>query len=207
MKRITSSLSCALVALVALPAAVALAQSDTQQKDDQQMDQPKQQQQQAEPQQAAPPQADPQQAEPQKAEPQKAEPQKDQMPKDQQPQGESAAAPVVGGSTLGVTVIQKEKLLTGWSAKRDLLNTNIKNDNGERIGRVQDLIVAPDGSVSAAIIGVGGFVGMGKHNVAIPTDEFKFQDGAFTLPGATKDALKALPEFEYAPKGHTTPAS
>jgi hypothetical protein len=93
----------------------------------------------------------------------------------------------------------------GWSATRDLLNTNIKNDKGETIGRVRDLIVSTDGTVSAAIIGVGGFLGIGRRNVAIPTNEFKYQDGHFTLPGATKDALKALPEFRYT--SQVSPAS
>jgi hypothetical protein len=37
-----------------------------------------------------------------------------------------------------------------------------------------------------------------KHNVAIPVYQFKLVDSKLVLPGATKDALKAMPEFQYA---------
>jgi hypothetical protein len=52
--------------------------------------------------------------------------------------------------------------------------------------------------VSYAIIGVGGFLGIDRHDVAIPAGQLKIQGGKLMLPGATKDALKALPKFEYA---------
>jgi hypothetical protein len=64
---------------------------------------------------------------------------------------------------------------------------------------VEDLIVAPDKSLSYAIMEVGGFLGMGEHRIAIPVDQFKWDaKGKLTLPGATKDALKSLPKFIYA---------
>jgi sporulation protein YlmC with PRC-barrel domain len=86
----------------------------------------------------------------------------------------------------------------GWSAKRQILGQNIFNDTNEKIGKVDDIIVAPDKAVSYAIIGVGGFLGVGKHDVAIPVNQFKSSDGKLVLAGASKDALKAMPEFEYA---------
>jgi hypothetical protein len=63
---------------------------------------------------------------------------------------------------------------------------------------VNDLIIAPDKAVSYAIIGAGGFLGMGKHDVAIRVNNFKLVGGKITLPGATKEAVKAMPAFEYA---------
>ena len=66
------------------------------------------------------------------------------------------------------------------------------------IGVVDDLIVTPDKSVSYAIIGAGGFLGMGKHDVAVPVGQFKEDKGRIVLAGATKDALKAAPKVEYA---------
>ena len=67
-------------------------------------------------------------------------------------------------------------------------------------GKIDDLIIAPDTAVSFVIVGAGGFVGLGKHDVAIPVTQLKQQDGKFVLPGATKEAIKALPKFEYARK-------
>ncbi len=58
--------------------------------------------------------------------------------------------------------------------------------------------MAPNRAASDAIVGVGGFLGMNEHNVAVPGSRLKQQMGKIVLPGATKDALKAAPEFEYA---------
>jgi sporulation protein YlmC with PRC-barrel domain len=78
------------------------------------------------------------------------------------------------------------------------LGKAVYNDNKQKIGVVDDLIIAPDRSVTYAIIGVGGFVGVGKHDVAIPVNQLKVDQDRIILPGGTKDALKALPKFEYA---------
>jgi len=64
--------------------------------------------------------------------------------------------------------------------------------------RDDDIIVAPDKAVSYAIIGAGGFLGMGRHDVAIPVNQLKEDSGKFILAGGSKDAIKAMPVFEYA---------
>jgi hypothetical protein len=74
----------------------------------------------------------------------------------------------------------------------------VYNDKDEKVGEVEDMIVAPDKAVSYVIIGVGGFLGLDRHDVAIPAGQLKVQGGKLMLPGATKEALKALPKFEYA---------
>ena len=54
--------------------------------------------------------------------------------------------------------------------------------------------------MSYVIVGAGGFVGLGRHEVAIPINQLQEQDGKYVLSGATKEAIKALPKFEYARK-------
>ena len=106
---------------------------------------------------------------------------------------------VVGSTQLGIAVAELRDVTIGWSAKRQVLGKTIYNDSGDGIGKVDDIIVAPDKAVSYAIIGAGGFLGVGRHDVAIPVGQLKQQsDGKFVLAGATKDALKAMPPFEYA---------
>ena len=63
---------------------------------------------------------------------------------------------------------------------------------------MDDVIVAPDKSLSYAIIGAGGFLGVAKHDVAVPIGRFTLNDGKLVLAGATKDALRAAPGFDYA---------
>jgi len=111
----------------------------------------------------------------------------------------SISQQVVGSTQLGVAVADRRDVTTGWSAKRQVLGKTVFNDSGVGIGKVDDIIVAPDKAVSYAIIGAGGFLGVGRHDVAIPVSQIKQQsDGKFILAGATKDALKAMPPFEYA---------
>lgn len=108
------------------------------------------------------------------------------------------AAQVAGTTTLGVPATEITTLARGWSAKKQILGKTVYNDHNERLGDVDDIIVAPDKSLSYAIIGVGGFLGLGEHYVAIPFNQFKSGDGKYVLPGATKDTLKAIPTFNYA---------
>ena len=74
------------------------------------------------------------------------------------------------------------------------------NEKNEKVGVIDDLIIAPDRAVTYAIVGAGGFVGLAKHDVAIPVSQLKQQDGKFVIPGASKEAIKAMPKFEYARK-------
>jgi hypothetical protein len=60
--------------------------------------------------------------------------------------------------------------------------------------------VAPDKSISYAIVGAGGFLGVARHDVAVPVGQLKQDQGRLVWPGATMDALKAAPAFEYAPQ-------
>ncbi len=76
-----------------------------------------------------------------------------------------AQAQVAGSTPLGVSVAELRDVTLGWSAKRQVLGQPVYNDKRERIGAVDDLIIAPDKSVSYAIIGAGGFLGVGKHEI------------------------------------------
>jgi sporulation protein YlmC with PRC-barrel domain len=112
--------------------------------------------------------------------------------------GASQGQQVVGSTPLGVAVAELRDVTVGWSARRQILGQSIYNDKGEAIGKADDIIVAPDKAVSYAIIGAGGFLGVGKHDVAIPVSQLKESDGKIVLAGATKGAIKAMPPFEYA---------
>ena len=110
------------------------------------------------------------------------------------------SAQTAGSSVISVSKSEMRQVATGWSAKKQILGKDVYNDTGEKIGEINDLIVAPNKSVSYAIVGVGGFLGMDDHEVAVPVSKFKQQMGKIVLHGATKDALKLAPKFEYASK-------
>jgi sporulation protein YlmC with PRC-barrel domain len=134
-----------------------------------------------------------------------------------------------------------------WRASK-VVGLSVYNDNNQSIGSINDLLTDKSGNIKAAVIGVGGFLGVGEHLVIIPFDKIKFVNepvsytsasgNANTMPSntmpssttttgsastpsttgaastatsskpnpwypdhavynATKDELKAMPEFKY----------
>ncbi|MDP4076367.1 PRC-barrel domain-containing protein [Acidovorax sp. A1169] len=110
-----------------------------------------------------------------------------------------ALAQVAGATTtVDATVTESIQLARGWSVKKTLLGKTIYNDAGKKVGRVDDLIISLDRNVSYVIVGAGGFVGIGRHDVAVPVSEIQDQAGKLVMAGATKESVKSMPEFKYA---------
>jgi sporulation protein YlmC with PRC-barrel domain len=129
-----------------------------------------------------------------------------------------------------------------WRASK-LVGVNVYNDNNESLGSINDLLTDKSGNIKAVVIGVGGFLGVGEHLVAVPFDKIKFVNEPVAYTGvaggqneprsrpqspttttgaanpgmapvtvskpnpwypdhavfsATKDELKAMPEFKYS---------
>ena len=118
-----------------------------------------------------------------------------------------------------------QKSQNNWRG-RTLIGAVVWNDNGQRIGRVDDVLITDDGKVDQVVITVGGFLG-GRKRVAVPFSQLRFGtsrlgaaplsnmtvDGAplvgnaadgggnaygVVLPGATRDTVRAMPAFAYA---------
>ncbi len=105
-----------------------------------------------------------------------------------------------------------------WRASK-LHGIDVYNQKNEKIGDIDDVLMDKDGKAKLAVLGVGGFLGMGEHNVAVNFSELKFSDqpvkgstsgsNASTnssekknypdhaVFNATKDQLKAMPQFKY----------
>ena len=111
-----------------------------------------------------------------------------------------SVAQTAGSTLIAISETELREVAVGWSAKKEIIGKDVYNDTGNKIGEVTDLIVSPSRKVTYAILGVGGFLGIGEHNVAVPVGGFKQEQGRIVLAGATKDALKAAPKFEYAKK-------
>ena len=125
-----------------------------------------------------------------------------------------------------------------WRASK-VAGLSVYNDNNESVGSINDLLMDKGGSIKAVVIGVGGFLGVGEHLVAVPFDKVKFVSEPIAYTGASntggnaggtaktpttttgaapaaaaakpnpwypdhavynasKDELKAMPEFKYA---------
>ncbi|WP_454620491.1 PRC-barrel domain-containing protein [Bradyrhizobium cenepequi] len=125
-----------------------------------------------------------------------------------------------------------------WRASK-MAGLNVYNDSNESIGSINDMLMDKSGNIKGVVIGVGGFLGVGEHLVAVPFEKVKFVNepiaytgasntggarpstntGSSTTTGAatstssakpnpwypdhavysaTKDELKAMPEFKYS---------
>lgn len=100
----------------------------------------------------------------------------------------SMTSPATGDTT---------ETISGLSVKK-MIGESVHNENDEKVGDITDVILGSDGTATNVVIGAGGFLGMGQHDVAIPFDEIQRSGDRLTLSGYTKDQLKALPKVEVS---------
>jgi sporulation protein YlmC with PRC-barrel domain len=62
-----------------------------------------------------------------------------------------------------------------WRASK-VVGLNVYNDRNESLGSIDDLLLDKTGSIKGVIVGVGGFLGVGEHLVAVSFDKIKFVD-------------------------------
>jgi len=77
---------------------------------------------------------------------------------------------------------------------------NVYDPQNNKIGDVKDVLTSKDGKIETLIIGVGGFLGAGEKDVAVPFDAVKIvkkDDKPTLVMDTTKDALKQAHGFTY----------
>lgn len=99
--------------------------------------------------------------------------------------------------TIQLTKVDVVKISTGYRASK-VIGSSVVNDAGDTVGKVDEIIVGPDGKAPFVVLSVGGFLGLGDRLVALPYEQLRTDGKKIVLPGATKDSLKGLPEFKYA---------
>lgn len=114
-----------------------------------------------------------------------------------------------------------------WQASK-LIHMNVYNGQNEKIGDIKELMLDKSGKIDVVAIAVGGFLGMGEHDVAVKFDKLKWVNEPVSsttssnssnraattgsaqtqntqnrnypdhaVLDATKDQLKAMPQFDY----------
>lgn len=138
-------------------------------------------------------------------------------------------------TTMSDTSSSPSSFQGNWRASK-LVGLSVYNEKNESVGSINDMLTDKNGKIVAVVIGVGGFLGVGEHLVAVPFDKVKFSTepvaytgaanappakpaGSTTTTGAattapaskpnpwwpdhvifnaTKEELKAMPEFKYS---------
>jgi sporulation protein YlmC with PRC-barrel domain len=62
-----------------------------------------------------------------------------------------------------------------WRASK-LIGVNVYNDQNEKLGDINEILLDPSGKVDGVVVGVGGFLGMGEHNIQVEMSKLKFVD-------------------------------
>jgi hypothetical protein len=98
--------------------------------------------------------------------------------------------------TAALIKVDVAKLTTGYRASK-IIGGAVLNEANETVGKVDELLIGADGRTPYAVLSVGGFLGLGDRLVVVPYETLKMAPNKILLPGATKEALKALPEYKY----------
>ena len=108
----------------------------------------------------------------------------------------SAPLPVLSQG-VQLVVVDVHAVADGYRASK-LIGSNVVNDQNEKVGTIEDIIIGRD-RVLFAVLQVGGFLHLGGHMVAVPYQSLVLDEtgSEIKLPGATQEALKKLPQFKY----------
>jgi sporulation protein YlmC with PRC-barrel domain len=82
----------------------------------------------------------------------------------------------------------------------DWYKQDIYDPSDSKIGKIDDVLVSGGGQINAVIVGVGGFLGAGEKDVAVPFSAVKQttkNNKTYLTVDTTKDALKSAPGFKY----------
>jgi sporulation protein YlmC with PRC-barrel domain len=101
--------------------------------------------------------------------------------------------------TITAKQIDVVEMTTGYRASK-IQGGSVYNNNKDKIGTIDDLIINPTSQAPYLILSIGGVLGMGTHLVAVPFSSIQIVDKQMRLPDATHESMKTLPEFRYAPE-------
>ena len=137
-----------------------------------------------------------------------------------------AAALLTSGAAIAQTPAQSTTTTTATAGKVDaatswrtskLIGLDVYNNAKEKIGDINEVLVDKTGKVASVVIGVGGFLGAGEHDIAVPMEKLSFSEAPVNssttgasmkdskkdwapdhaMMNATKEQLKAMPQFKY----------
>lgn len=77
-----------------------------------------------------------------------------------------------------------------------VLGSRVVNANGEEVATVEDLVVDQN-QIPFAVLSVGGFLGIGEKQVAVPLDQLQLgEDEVYLMSATTEEQLKEMPEYD-----------
>jgi sporulation protein YlmC with PRC-barrel domain len=120
-----------------------------------------------------------------------------QVPPEKMPAEKVMPSPKSSASSDGAMTAQAQNTVLGT----DLIGKTAYGADQKKIGTVNDVIMKQDGSgIEGVVVGVGGFLGLGEHNVALKMDKFSFRPSEsgriLVVLNATREELEKAPAFK-----------
>ena len=78
----------------------------------------------------------------------------------------------------------------------ELVGKSVHNSAGERVGEIDDVVVNRNSRATAAVVGVGGFLGIGEKKVVVPFDSMRMQGDRIVAPNLTKDSVSSMQSYQ-----------
>jgi sporulation protein YlmC with PRC-barrel domain len=110
-----------------------------------------------------------------------------------------AQAETMRNSSSGRSAAAPSSLSTMHWLASDIYKADVYDNAEDKIGVVTDLIVDNSGTVTTAVVSVGGLLGVGKKDVAVPFKDLKVasRDGKeWLVLNQTKEDLKMAPAYD-----------
>jgi sporulation protein YlmC with PRC-barrel domain len=96
------------------------------------------------------------------------------------------------GGLLATTMLMPAFGAEMWRSSK-LIGLNVYNDQNEKLGDISEILLDKSGKVEGVVIGVGGFLGMGKHDIKVDMSKLKFVDEAVRTTSTTGSATTTSP--------------
>lgn len=126
----------------------------------------------------------------------------DQAPMDQAPAEAAPAEPAVDVPDTVMEAQEPVDLLGSW-----VIGTNVQSTTDEAIGPVQDILInEEEGTITGAVLSVGGFLGIGAKSIAVDWDELNIDyDGNEITIALTREQADAAPEYQFRDREEPPP--
>ena len=109
-------------------------------------------------------------------------------------------APATGAVTTGKTTMADDTTYMTADQKlraSKLIGSSVYNDQNQKIGSIDELLVDQNHDITSAVLSVGGFLGMGSKLVKVPYQTLHVANDKIVMAGASKDELKGMPTYSF----------
>jgi sporulation protein YlmC with PRC-barrel domain len=115
---------------------------------------------------------------------------------------QTATAPAPGASAASPAT--QANLKGNWRASK-LVGLAVYNESNEKLGDISELLLDNSGKINAVIVGIGGFLGVGQHDIAVSFDQLKWVNEPIRT--ASSDRSPAAPGMSTTTSTTTTGAA